>query len=607
VGGLVLNEGKIAEMKTGEGKTLVALLPSFLNSLYGNGVHVITINDYLAKRDSQIAGQVLHFLGLTVGLIQEEMLFFERQDNYNCDITYLTHAEVGFDYLRDNMVYIPEKIVQKPLFYCIIDEVDSILIDESKTPLIISGSGKISGLSYRKTAILVKRLKLNVHYLVEEKTQSVRLTTMGYSFCENALQVIDLYDIKTPWISYILNSIKAQVFFELNKNYIISNDNEVIIVDGFTGRAMPGRRWSAGLHQAVEAKEYLPIQREVKTLASISYQNLFLLYKGLSGMTGTAKTEESELKKIYRLKVVPIPTNSKNKRKDLEDVVYFKESTKWRCIARECCNFYTLGRPILIGTTTIANSEVMSSVLLAYNIPHKVLNARPENVLNETHIIAQAGCKSSITIATNMAGRGTDILLGGNPQFLATFFIKNFFKNDVENPIVQTFIRFIYVQFKKTERIEIKRVIDLITFCTFKSSKFKEELLYEVKNTDDRNFNPYQELYNSVFKAQKLLVTTNYNSVLYLGGLYVIGTELHDSRRIDNQLRGRAGRQGDPGSSQFFLSLEENLLLKEFGGTNVLEQMKKYKRSDLETPLKSTKLTKTLKIAQKKNRKFLFG
>jgi preprotein translocase subunit SecA len=302
--------------------------------------------------------------------------------------------------------------------------------------------------------------------------------------------------------------------------------------------------------------------------------------------------------------VITIPTNSKNKRKDLENVVYFKESTKWRCIARECCNFYTLGRPILIGTTTIANSEVMSSVLLAYKIPHKVLNARPENVLNETQIIAQAGCKSSITIATNMAGRGTDILLGGNPQFLATFFLKKFFKNDVENSMVQTFIRFLYVQFKKAERIEIKRAIDLITFFIFKSSKFKEELLYEVKNTDDRNFNPYQELYNSVFKAQKLLVTTNYNSVLDLGGLYVIGTELHDSRRIDNQLRGRAGRQGDPGSSQFFLSLEESLLLKEFGGTNVLEQMKKYGRSDLETLLKSTGLTKALKIAQKKIENF---
>ncbi len=513
IGGLVLNEGNIAEMKTGEGKTLVALLPTFLNALYGKGAHVITVNDYLAKRDSEYVGQVHQFLGLTVGLIQEEMESVERKKNYSCDVTYVTNTQLGFDYLRDNMAYSVQEIVQRPFFYCVIDEVDSILIDEARTPLIISGAGEKSTAKYLQTTKLAKTLQKNIHYKVEEKAQNVILNPNGVQFCEAALGITNLYNPDEPWIFYILNSIKAQELFEKNKNYIVNENNEIVIVDEFTGRTMVGRRWSDGLHQAVEAKENLPIQDENQTLASISYQNLFLLYEQLSGMTGTAKTEEAEFEKIYNLNVITIPTNRPVIRKDLSDLIYKNQYIKWRCIAEECIQMHSIGRPVLIGTTTIEKSELLAGLLSEYQIPYRILNARPENVESESDIISEAGCKKAVTIATNMAGRGTDIILGGAS-----------------------------------------------------------------KESGDE--------------------------IINLGGLHVIGTERHESRRIDNQLRGRSGRQGDPGSSRFFLSLEDRIL-RIFGGEKILKIMEQIGFQD-ETPITSPILNNSLESAQKKVEAFYF-
>ena len=392
IGGLVLNENKIAEMKTGEGKTIVAMLPTFLNALSGKGVHVVTVNDYLARRDSESVGQVHRFLGLTVGLIQENMTPQERKENYACDIVYVTNNELGFDYLRDNMAYTVEEVVQRPFYYCVIDEVDSILIDEARTPLIISGPGEAPTEKYLQTSKLATTLTREIHYLVDEKTQNVTLSSEGVAFCEQVLRINDLYSPDEPWISYILNSVKAKELFQKNKNYIVNEEQEIVIVDEFTGRTMLGRRWSDGLHQAVEAKENVPIQDESQTLASISYQNLFLLYEKLSGMTGTAKTEESEFEKIYDLTVVPIPTNKELKRKDFSDLIYKNQYIKWRAIAQECLEMYNIGRPVLIGTTTIEKSELLAALLSEYQLPYRLLNARPENIESESEIVAQAGC-----------------------------------------------------------------------------------------------------------------------------------------------------------------------------------------------------------------------
>ena len=592
IGGLVLSESKIAEMKTGEGKTLVALLPTFLNALYGKGTHVITVNDYLARRDAEDVGQVHRFLGLTVGLIQEDMSPSERKKNYNCDITYVTNNELGFDYLRDNMAYSAEEIVQRPFFYCVIDEVDSILIDEARTPLIISGTGEASTEKYLQTTKLAKTLTRDIHYKVEEKTQNVTLTNEGVSFCEQALGIIDLYSPDEPWIFYALNSIKAKELFQRNKNYIIDENNDVIIVDEFTGRTMAGRRWSDGLHQAVEAKEGLPIQNESRTLASISYQNLFLLYNELSGMTGTAKTEEAEFEKIYNLNVVPIPTNRVIKRKDLSDFIYKNQYIKWRCIAQECLEMYNIGRPVLVGTTTIEKSELLAYLLKEYKIPYRLLNARPENVESESEIVAQAGCKNSITIATNMAGRGTDILLGGNANFLTAAIIKEIFENEEE--------------FETNEFITDLNIEDpsLIQDLKTNLDTLLKQPLYDLEKQQDSLTNLFLQLYKSILSEQKLLVSEAGKSIVDLGGLHVIGTERHESRRIDNQLRGRAGRQGDPGSSRFFLCLEDKLL-RIFGGEQILNIMQNIGFQD-DTPIQSSLLDKSLESAQKKVEAFYF-
>tara|TARA_B110000008_G_scaffold232060_1_gene235475 strand:- start:4585 stop:7167 length:2583 start_codon:yes stop_codon:yes gene_type:complete len=584
IGGLVLDEGKIAEMKTGEGKTLVALLPSFFNALYGKGVHVITVNDYLARRDAEDVGRVHRFLGLTVGLIQENMTPEERKKNYECDIVYVTNNELGFDYLRDNMAYNLEEIVQRDFFYCVIDEVDSILIDEARTPLIISGASEAPTEKYLQTAKLAQTLKKDIHYNVDEKQQNVALTNEGVVFCEQAIGIVDLYSPNEPWISYILNSIKAKELFQRNKNYIINENQEIVIVDEFTGRTMVGRRWSDGLHQAVEAKESVPIQDESQTLASISYQNLFLLYEKLAGMTGTAKTEEAEFEKIYNLNVVTVPTNRTIKRKDFSDLIYKNQYIKWRAIAQECLEMYQIGRPVLVGTTTIEKSELLAALLSEYEIPYRLLNARPENVESESEIVAQAGCKKAVTIATNMAGRGTDIVLGGNPNFLTTSSIRAILEEG--------------------KTIELQDKVFTPENVTESYNNFLKQPFSELEKQEDPEIEEYIHLYNSILDQNKAITKKEGEEIKQFGGLHVIGTERHESRRIDNQLRGRAGRQGDPGSSRFFLCLEDRLL-RIFGGDQILNVMQNIGFED-GTPIQSPILNKSLESAQKKVEAFYY-
>ena len=587
IGGLVLNEGKIAEMKTGEGKTLVALLPTFFNALSGKGTHVITVNDYLAKRDAEYAGQVHRFLGLSVGLIQDTMESEERKKNYQCDIVYVTNNELGFDYLRDNMANSSEEIVQRDFYYCVIDEVDSILIDEARTPLIISGASKASADKYLQTAKLATILKRDVHYKVDEKAQNVTLNDPGVTFCEQTLSIVDLYNPDEPWISYILNSLKAKELFLKDKNYIVNEDNEIIIVDEFTGRTMVGRRWSDGLHQAVEAKENVPLQDESQTLASISYQNLFLLYEKLSGMTGTAKTEEGEFEKIYNLNVIQVPTNKPIKRKDFSDLIYKNQYIKWRAIAQECLEMYQIGRPVLVGTTTIEKSELLAALLNEYKIPYRLLNARPENIESESEIVAQAGCKNAVTIATNMAGRGTDILLGGNPTFQTVALIRKFFEEESLDEMFNDI-----AEFKTNTRLKAEY------------EKLNKIPVNELEKEDSEVIKEYLQLYQKIYTKQKTYIENQNTEVKNFGGLHVIGTERHESRRIDDQLRGRSGRQGDPGSSRFFLCLEDKLL-RIFGGDQILGVMQNIGFDD-NAPLQSGLLNKSLESAQKKVESFYY-
>lgn len=416
LGGLVLNSGKIAEMRTGEGKTLVATLSAYLNALTKKGVHIVTVNDYLANRDQLSMGQVYRFLGLSTGLIQEDMEVSERQKNYDADITYVTNSELGFDYLRDNMALNINDVVLRPFNYCIIDEVDSVLIDEAQTPLIISNAIQTSIDKYVIAAEIIDYLEVNIHFKVDEKNKNVILTKEGAIQIEEILGITDLYNPNDPWIPYIINALKGITLFFKNVHYIVQND-QIIIVDEFTGRIMPDRRWSDGLHQAIEAKEGVTIRQNNETAASVTYQNFFLLYPKLSGMTGTAKTAELEFEKIYDLAVVEIPTARPNLRRDLPDLIYKDELSKWNAIAKECGQISQTSQPILIGTTSVEKSEMLGQLLNEYNLPYQILNAKPENVRRESEIVAQAGNRSSITIATNMAGRGTDIILGGNIKF----------------------------------------------------------------------------------------------------------------------------------------------------------------------------------------------
>jgi len=616
IGGLVLNNGRIAEMRTGEGKTLVATLPAYLNGLTKKGVHIVTVNDYLASRDQVSMGQIYRFLGLDTGLIQENMTIEERQKNYDADITYVTNNELGFDYLRDNMSLNFKDVVLRPFNFCIVDEVDSILIDEAQTPLILSSTVETFIDKYIVAAEIIQYLEVNVHFKVDEKNKNIILTEQGTLQIENILSIEDLYNLNDPWIPYIINAIKANTLFFRNVHYIVQNQ-QIIIVDEFTGRIMPDRRWSDGLHQAIEAKENLPIRENTETVASITYQNFFLLYPKLSGMTGTAKTAEVEFEKIYNLSVDEIPTARPNLRQDLPDLIYKDQLSKWNAIAKECKNISLTGQPILIGTTTVEKSEMLAQLLREYKLSYQLLNAKPENVRRESEIVAQAGKKQSITIATNMAGRGTDIILGGNIEFkvrkqlyniLVSY--KNYSKLTSHNsifPLIKNFLRssqkFLSILYSLINDGEFLALSDTEILKILNESD-------QVRIPKSRYQCSIKELVNQLLIFEKKNQKIENKIVKNLGGLYIIGTERNDSRRIDNQLRGRCGRQGDPGTSRFFLSLDDKLL-RLFGGPKIQNFMQNQFLDD--SPLESELLTKSLDSAQKRveeadydGRKYLF-
>ncbi len=645
IGGMVLHECQIAEMKTGEGKTLVATLPCYLNALAGRGVHVVTVNDYLARRDAEWMGQVHRFLGLSVGLIQQDMSPSERKKNYACDITYATNSELGFDYLRDNMATDLEEVVQRKFNYCVIDEVDSILIDEARTPLIISGQIERPQEKYQKAAelslSLIKAKELSKDgvdpegdYEVDEKQRSCILTDQGFAKCEEYLKVNDLYNPQDPWAHYITNALKAKELFIKDVNYIIKKE-EAVIVDEFTGRVMPGRRWSDGQHQAIEAKEGLKIQPETQTLASITYQNFFLLYPGLAGMTGTAKTEEVEFEKTYKLEATVVPTNQIRKRQDLRDQVFKTEIGKWKAVAKETAEIHKNGRPVLVGTTSVEKSELLSSLLFEQAIPHNLLNAKPENVEREAEIIAQAGRAGAVTIATNMAGRGTDIILGGNSDYMARLKLKETLipllvkpEDEHKPPIPKQRNSKNKVGFSSKVEFSSKKNIQSSSKSLYpcklgedikkKLSLLSDELVMnwgdrlltvlelddriataaEKAPTDDKSIQFLRDVLSDVKKEYEKVLINEEEKVREAGGLHVIGTERHESRRVDNQLRGRAGRQGDLGSTRFFLSLEDNLL-RIFGGDRVANLMNAF-RVDEDMPIESGMLTRSLESAQKK-------
>jgi preprotein translocase subunit SecA len=560
MGGLVLHQGKIAEMKTGEGKTLVATLPAYLNALTGKGVHIVTVNDYLAKRDAEWMGPIYRFLGLTVGYITSGMDNEERKKAYLCDITYGTNSEFGFDYLRDNMKYSLEDMVQRGHYYAIIDEVDSILIDEARTPLIISGPSEESTDLYYYVDEIVRKLKKDVHFTVDEKSKSAHLTEEGIAECERLLGIKNLYHPRyVRLVHHINQALRAHHLFKRDVDYVVK-DGKVIIVDEFTGRLMPGRRWSDGLHQAIEAKERLRIEAENQTLAMITIQNYFRMYEKLAGMTGTAETEAAEFKEIYNLDVVVIPTHKPMIREDLPDLVFRTLKEKFERVVQEIEENYSKGRPVLVGTTSIEKSEILSRMLKKKKIPHQVLNAKHHE--KEAQIIAQAGRSHAVTIATNMAGRGVDILLGGNPEGLA--------KMQIEN-----------------EGYDV--------------SQIPERDWYEALNMAREGKDPttkYPERWAQVLYEKVLECQKDAEKVRALGGLYIIGTERHESRRVDNQLRGRSGRQGDPGASRFFLSLEDDLL-RLFGSDKIKAFIDKLGLPEGE-PLEHPWLSKAIEQAQKK-------
>jgi preprotein translocase subunit SecA len=563
IGGIVLHQGKIAEMKTGEGKTLVATLPCYLNALTGKGVHVVTVNDYLARRDAEWMGKIHRFLGLTVGVIVNAVQpqTPERRAAYLADITYGTNNEFGFDYLRDNMVTSLDQTVQRELNFAIVDEVDNILIDEARTPLIISGAGQESTDMYAKFARWATRLKAEEDYTVEEKTRTVMLTDSGITKLEQMAGVKNIYEENSDLPRYMENAIKAQVIFQRDKDYIVKN-GEVIIVDEFTGRQMPGRRYSEGLHQAIEAKEGVTVQRENHTLATITFQNFFRLYNKLAGMTGTAITEAEELNKIYNLDVVVIPTNKPMIRVDQPDYIYRTAEGKFNAVVEEIKRRHELGQPVLVGTTSVEISEYLSHKLEMEGIEHNVLNAKHHE--REAQIVAQAGRSGAVTIATNMAGRGTDILLGGNPEG----YFESILRKHAENV---DFIREM-PETNAEERAE------------------KEEAIQQYIE----NMTPEEK--EEIFAAKKRECEEDHKRVVELGGLYIIGTERHESRRIDLQLRGRAGRQGDPGESRFFLSLEDELL-RRFGGERVSRFMEFAGMGD-DIPLENKMVSRLIEQSQ---------
>ena len=569
IGGVVLHQGRIAEMKTGEGKTLVATLPAYLNALSGKGVHIVTVNDYLAKRDSEMMGKVYRFLGLTVGLIIHDLDKGQRQKAYAADITYGTNNEMGFDYLRDNMVLRSEDLVQRGHSFAIVDEVDSILIDEARTPLIISGMGEESTQMYDMADMFVRSLKKTViaetdekaeenetdveDYVVDEKARTSVLTARGIKKAEQFFRVKNLSDPENSTISHHINqAIKAHGVMKKDIDYVIK-DGQIVIVDEFTGRLMFGRRYSEGLHQAIEAKERVKVERESKTLSTITFQNYFRLYNKLSGMTGTALTEEEEFGSIYKLDIIEIPTNLPVARQDNNDIVYKTEDAKYQSVIEQIKLCHAKGQPVLVGTVSIDKSERLSKLLRKEGIPHNVLNAK--NHEQEAEIVAQAGKWGAVTVATNMAGRGTDIMLGGNAEFLA-----------------------------KTDLREMGYTDELIAEATGYAETVDEEILSVRKQFAD------------CLQKHKKEIEGEAEKVRGAGGLFIIGTERHDSRRIDNQLRGRAGRQGDPGETRFYLSLEDDLI-RLFGGDRITSLMEKMDIPD-DMPIENKMLTKAIMNAQ---------
>ena len=569
IGGIVLHQGRIAEMKTGEGKTLVATLPAYLNALTGNGVHIVTVNDYLAKRDSEWMGKVHRFLGLSVGLIVHDLTSDERRAAYVADITYGTNNEMGFDYLRDNMALFSSELVQRGHAFAIVDEVDSILIDEARTPLIISGIGQKSTEMYSRTEALVARFRKKViaetdekeeedvnvdaDYIVDEKAKTATLTARGIAKAEQYFEIENLSDPENSTIAHHINqAIKAHGTMKRDIDYVVK-DGEVVIVDEFTGRLMFGRRYSEGLHQAIEAKEHVTVARESKTLATITFQNYFRLYTKLSGMTGTALTEEEEFGTIYNLDIIEIPTNRPIARIDDPDVVYKTEAAKYRAVIAQVKECHAKGQPVLVGTVSIEKNEHLSYLLSREGIKHNLLNAK--NHEKEAEIVAQAGKLGAVTVATNMAGRGTDIMLGGNAEYMA--------KNDL------------------------------------RKAGLSDELIAEATGyaeTDDQEILDARALFAEALAKHKAEIAGEADRVREAGGLFIIGTERHDSRRIDNQLRGRAGRQGDPGETRFYLSLEDDLL-RLFGGeriTNLMDRM----NLDEDTPIENKMLSKSIENAQ---------
>ncbi|MBA3458440.1 MAG: preprotein translocase subunit SecA [Deltaproteobacteria bacterium] len=565
IGGMVLNDGKIAEMRTGEGKTLVATLPTYLNALTGKGVHVVTVNDYLAKRDAEWMGRIHGFLGLSTGVIVHGLEDHERQRNYNCDLTYGQNNEFGFDYLRDNMKTSPDRMVQRGLNYAVVDEVDSILIDEARTPLIISGSAEESGELYVKIDRMIPRLKREVDYTVDEKAHSAMLTDDGVEKMQELLAVENLYDAANILLVHHVNqALRAHTLYKRNVNYLIDN-GKVVIISEDTGRAMPGRRWSDGLHQAIEAKEGVTIEEENQTLATVTFQNYFRLYKKLSGMTGTADTEAQELHQIYKLEVVVIPTNKPMVRKDHPDLVYKNEAGKFRAVVADVADCYERGQPVLVGTVSVEKSEVVANLLKAKGLPFNVLNAKQHQ--REASIVAQAGRKGTITIATNMAGRGTDIVLGGNPDAMAKDALAEEKAKLAESPDAAQQVE------GGAEGTEPYRGSTEPAFD-------EEKRLVELT-----------EQFKKACEAER-------EEVLAAGGLKIVGTERHESRRIDNQLRGRAGRQGDPGSSRFYLSLQDDLL-RIFGLDRMTGLMERLGLEE-DVPIESPMVTRSIEGAQKK-------
>ncbi|HET9802398.1 MAG TPA: preprotein translocase subunit SecA, partial [Candidatus Acidoferrum sp.] len=583
IGGLVLHGGKISEMKTGEGKTLVATLPAVLNSLAGRGVHIVTVNDYLARRDAEWMSPLYRGLGLTIGVIVHDLDDAQRRAAYGADVTYGTNNEFGFDYLRDNMKYDLSHCVQRSHQFCIVDEVDSILIDEARTPLIISGPAEESTDKYYKIDKIIPKLIKEIDYTLDEKHRTATLTEEGVSKCERLLGLGNLYDpAHMEIIHHVYQGLRAHTLYKLDVDYVVK-DGEVIIVDEFTGRQMPGRRWSDGLHQAVEAKEGVKIERENQTLATITFQNYFRMYKKLSGMTGTAETEAAEFAKIYNLDVVVIPTNRPLIRKEHQDVVYRTEKEKFEAVvngilqednslANGLRHYHERGQPVLVGTISIEKSEVIADLLKKSGIPHQVLNAKQHE--RESRVVSQAGRKGAITVATNMAGRGTDILLGGNPEFLTR---EHFLKNKLAMPYAQA-----------PAVIGADPNDDAAPVSTTPMVLFQYE---------GKIFQVPQDQWKPVYDQFAEQCKTERDEVIALGGLHILGTERHEARRIDNQLRGRAGRQGDPGSSRFFLSLEDDLM-RIFGGERVKALM--YRLGMTEgVPIESGLISRRIENAQK--------